>query len=156
MTFDQTNRRVSNALETDNSRDPLEGGEWTSLQNLLDCLPNPIVYRDNQQIIRACNRNFQELFQGRLAAELAIPADLLESAAPDASPEPSPLSRPAEQEADRAMIAALGLDYRVDHVIDRRPNGSVAGFFTILSDHSVERDVRQYQARLDATLRASG
>lgn len=126
------------------------------LQTLLDFLPTPIAYRDHTLNLRAVGRPFEDLFRNIHGTELAIPDELLRQA----SIEPDPLSKkrdaaPLTDRPDAALLDLLGLDYRVDHIADRRADGSVAGFFTILSDHSAERDARQWQARLDAVTLAS-
>jgi len=126
------------------------------LQTLLDFLPTPIAYRDNTLTLRAVGRPYEDLFENIYGTELAIPEELLRQASIETDPAVRPPApSPATRAADPALLDLLGLDYRVDHIADRRADGSVAGFFTILSDHSAVRDARQWQARLDAVSAAS-
>ena len=121
------------------------------VQTLLDFLPNPVGYRDHTLSVRAANNSFVDLLESDTAGEFDIPEELLRGA----GFEPGPAPQSTEEMAVAADFAALGLDYRVDHLADRRPDGSVAGFYTILSDHSGEREARQWQARLEAVADAS-
>jgi diguanylate cyclase (GGDEF)-like protein/PAS domain S-box-containing protein len=151
MTFDEAKRRRGAADEQDNCAGSEEISGMAQVQTLLDFLPNPVGYRDNTLSVRAANRSFADLLESDAAGEFDIPDELLRQAGFE------PLSAPqsTEELAAAANFAALGLDYRVDHLADRRADGTVAGFYTILSDHSGEREARHWQARLDAVAEAS-
>jgi diguanylate cyclase (GGDEF)-like protein/PAS domain S-box-containing protein len=152
MGLDEKKRRPT--AETDSAKKGAAVGglnDFSQLQTLLDFLPTPIAYRDHTLTLRAVNRHFQTLFGDVASGDFDIPEELLRQAA--IAPRQSPPA--GEQAADPVILNALGLDYRVDHVADRRPDGSVAGFFTILSDHSGERETRQWQARLDSVASAT-
>ena len=125
--------------------------DFGQLQTLLDVLPTPIAYRDHTLTFRAANRHFQSLLGEMGEVEFDIPDELLRQA----SIAPRAANPSSEAAIDPALAQQLGLDYRVDHIADRRADGSVAGFFTILSDHSGERDTRHWQARLDSVTAAS-
>jgi len=120
------------------------------VQALLDFLPTPIGYRDHTLTVQAANRSFKDLLQNSVGGEFDIPEDLLRQASIDHRPAP----QSSEEMALLAGLDTLGLDYRVEHVPDRRADGSVAGFYTVVSDHSGEREARHWQARLDSVAEA--
>jgi diguanylate cyclase (GGDEF)-like protein/PAS domain S-box-containing protein len=151
MTFDEAKRRRTAADEHENGAGSEDNSGMAQVQTLLDFLPNPVGYRDHTLSVRAANHSFAGLLQGDAAGEFDIPDELLRTAGFD--PRPTPQS--TEELSVAADFAALGLDYRVDHVADRRADGTVAGFYTILSDHSGDREARQWQARLNSVAEAS-
>ena len=152
MGIDEEQRRPT--AETDSAGKGIAVGDlndFSQLQTLLDFLPTPIAYRDHTLTLRAVSRNFQSLFDGHASGDFDIPEDLLRQAS-IAPRRPVPAAEPA---INSSLAEALGLDYRVEHIADRRSDGTVAGFFTILSDHSGERETRQWQARHDAVATAT-
>jgi diguanylate cyclase (GGDEF)-like protein/PAS domain S-box-containing protein len=151
MAFDEAKRRHAAVDDKVNRTGAAEVPGLSPMQTLLDFLPNPIGYRDHTLGLRAANRSFADLLQSEAAAEFDIPEELLRQAGFESRPEP----QTTEDLAVSTDSEALGLDYRVDHVADRRADGSIAGFFTILSDHSGEHDARHWQARLDSVAEAS-
>ena len=153
MTFDEEAKRSRSAPD-DNKRD-CEGADLSciaQMQTLLDFLPHPIGYRDNNLNLRAANQSFADLLQSGAKAEFDIPEDMLRQA----GIEPQPVDPTSDGLAMAADFAALGLDYRIDHLAHRRDDGSIAGFYTILSDQSAERETRYMQARADSMAEASG
>jgi diguanylate cyclase (GGDEF)-like protein/PAS domain S-box-containing protein len=145
MGINETKRRAKASPDSAKGA-AMEGmNDLGQLQTLLDFLPTPIAYRDHTLAFRATNRHFQSLLDGVGGSDFDIPDELLRQA----SIEPQ-----APAPSSPGLDGAFGLDYRVDHIADRRADGSVAGFFTILSDHSGERESRQWQARLDAVATA--
>src|SRR5579859_222374 len=151
MTFDEAKRRRTAADDKENGAGSEDNSGMAQVQTLLDFLPNPVGYRDHTLSLRAANRSFADLLESDAAGEFDIPEELLRHAGFE--PEDAPQS--TEETVVAADFAALGLDYRVDHLADRRADGTVAGFYTILSDHSGEREARQWQARLEAVADAS-
>ncbi len=118
------------------------------VQTLLDSLPMPIGYRDHTLTVRAANRAFSELLACAGGA-FDIPDALLRQASIEFRPELQSTEAPPTAELD-----ALGPDYSIEHISDRRADGSVAGFYTIITDHSGERETRRWQARLDSVTEA--
>ena len=114
------------------------------IQALLDFLSTPIGYRDHTLTVRAANRSFAALMKNG-GGLLAIPDDLLRQASLETNAESAP-----------ARAEGLDPDFRVDHVADRRADGSVAGFFTVVSDSAAERETRHSQAKFDSVAEASG
>jgi diguanylate cyclase (GGDEF)-like protein/PAS domain S-box-containing protein len=151
MTFDEAKRRRTAADQQENCAGSEGHSAMAQVQTLLDFLPNPVGYRDHALNVRASNRSFSDLLQSDVIGEFDIPEDLLRTA----GYEPDPAPQSTQESTVAADFAALGLDYRVDHLADRRADGTVAGFYTILSDHSGEREARQWQARLAAVADAS-
>jgi len=113
------------------------------VQTLLDSLPMPIGYRDHTLTVRAANRSFTELMSSG-GSFFDIPSELLNQASIDYSPELQ------STEDISAEARSLGPDFSIDHIADRRADGSIAGFYTIISDYSVEREARHWQARLES------
>ena len=133
-------------MAADNKKESLESvgsADLAPLQTLLDSLPMPIGYRDHTLTVRAANRSFTELMNSAGNA-FDIPDHLLSQASIDYHPEPQ------STEEGTTQAGSLGPDFSIEHLADRRPDGSVAGFYTIISDHSGEREVRRWQARLDS------
>jgi diguanylate cyclase (GGDEF)-like protein/PAS domain S-box-containing protein len=143
MAIDEAKRRQKAADETMGGSAEAYS-DLAPVQALLDFLPNPIGYRDQTLTLRAANQSFTDLLAVG-GAEFDVPDDMLRQAAIDYRPEQQSgsLVNPLD-------LAALGLDYRVDHLPDQRADGSVAGFYTILSDQTAEREARHWQARLEA------
>ncbi len=139
-------------MAADNKNESLErvgSADLAQLQTLLDSLPMPIGYRDHTLTVTAANRAFSELMSSATGA-FDIPDDLLRQASIDYRPEPQ-----STESSSSVEIGSLGPDYSVEHISDRRADGSIAGFFTIISDHSGENEVRRWQARLDSVTEAT-
>lgn len=147
MAFDEVNRPRLAAGSKNESLERVRSADLAQLQTLLDSLPMPVGYRDHTLTVLAANRSFTELLNSARRA-FDIPDALLTQAAIDFRPEPQ------STEDAPAALADLGPDFSVEHIFDRRADGSVAGFYTIVSDHSGEREVRRWQARLDSVTEA--
>ncbi len=152
MAFDEAKRRHPAADDKANSAGSENSSEMAQVQTLLDFLPHPVGYRDHTLTLRAANRSFTDLLRSPAGSEFDIPEDLLRQASIEPRAEP----QSTEGQAVPADFELLGLDYRIDHLADRRADGTVAGFYTILSDQSGEREARQWQARLDSVSEACG
>ena len=151
MALDEAKRRQTAADDKMNRTGAAGLSGMAQVQTLLDFLPNPIGYRDHTLSVQVANQSFTDLLQSDAAAEFDIPEELLRQAGFEPRPEP----QTTEELAVLVDSAALGLDYRVDHVADHREDGTIAGFYTVLSDHSGEREARHWQARLESVAEAS-
>lgn len=147
MAFEEVKRRRTAAENDVESRERIGSANFAQLQTLLDSLPMPIGYRDHTLKVLAANRSFTELMTSAGRA-FDIPDDLLSQAAIDFRAEPQ------STEDLPAGFAGLGPDFTIEHISDRRADGSVAGFYTIISDHSGEREARRWRARLDSVTEA--
>src|SRR5579863_3591085 len=152
MAFDEAKRRHSAADDKAASAGAESPSDMAQVQTLLDFLPHPVGYRDHTLTLKAANRSFTDLVSSRAGSEFDVPEDLLRQASIERRPEP----QFTEGDDTLSEFDLLGLDYRIDHLADRRPDGTVAGFYTILSDKSGEREARQWQARLESVSEACG